>query len=101
MRTCEPLLALFTVSGCPTDALVSDCSSKDGRSSGQDTRWLVPAVEWPAQRIFAVSMTQSCGNSEPSAADTDLSISTNATGPNLTIPIEEPMLEKLVDEGRV
>ncbi len=64
MRTCEPSLAWSTVSGCRTDALVSDCSSKDRPSIGQETRWLVPAVEWPARRIFAPSITQSRGNSE-------------------------------------
>src|SRR5216684_7660407 len=64
MRACKPSLALFTVSGCQTDALVSDYSSKDRPSIGQETRWLVPAVEWPARRIFAPSITQSRGNSE-------------------------------------
>jgi hypothetical protein len=64
MRTCEPSLAWFTVSCCQTDALVSDYSSKDRPSIGQETRWLVPAVERPARRIFAPSITQSRGNSE-------------------------------------
>jgi hypothetical protein len=60
----EPSVALFTVSGYQMDALVSDYSSKDRRSIGQETRWVVPAVEWPARRIFAPSITQSRGNSE-------------------------------------
>ncbi len=64
MRTCEPSLALFTVSGCQTDALVSDYSSKDRSSIGQETRWLVPAVEWPARRIFAPSIAQPRRKSE-------------------------------------
>jgi hypothetical protein len=55
---------LFTVSGCPTDALVSDYNSKNRRSIGQETRWLVPADERPARRIFAPSLTQSRENSE-------------------------------------
>lgn len=46
------------------DALVSDYSSKDRPSIGQKTRWLVPAVERPARRIFAPSITPSRGNSE-------------------------------------
>src|SRR5258708_38693133 len=46
MRTCEPSLALFTVSGCQTDALVSDYSSKDKSSTGQKARWAAPPVEW-------------------------------------------------------
>ena len=33
--TCEPSLALFTVSGCQTDALVSDYSSKSKSSTGE------------------------------------------------------------------
>ena len=49
MRTCEPSLALFTVSGCQTDALVSDYSSKDKSSTGQKARWAAPPVEWPAR----------------------------------------------------
>ncbi len=49
MRTCEPSLALFTVSGCQTDALVSDYSSKDSPSIGQEARWAAPPVEWPAR----------------------------------------------------
>ena len=35
MRTCEPSLASFTVSGCQTDALVSDYSSKSKSSTGE------------------------------------------------------------------
>ena len=64
MRICEPSLALFTVSGCQTDALVSDYSSKDRPAIGQEARWLVPAVEWPAGRIFAPSIAQPYRNSE-------------------------------------
>ena len=64
MRTCEPSLALFTVSGCQTDALVSDYSSKNKSSTGQNARWQAPAVEWPARRSFATSITQPRGNSE-------------------------------------
>src|SRR5258708_11745174 len=64
MGICEPSLALSIVSGSQTDALVSDYSSKDRPSIGQETRWLVPAVEGPARRSFAPSITQSRGNSE-------------------------------------
>ncbi len=64
MRTCGPSLALFTVSGCQTDALVSDYSSKERPSIGQEARWLVPAVEWPARRSFAPSISQPRGKSE-------------------------------------
>jgi len=64
MGICEPSLALSIVSGSQTDALVSDYSSKDRPSIGQKARWLVSAVEWPARRIFAPSITQSRGNSE-------------------------------------
>ena len=35
MRACEPSLASFTVSGCQTDALVSDYSSKSKSSTGE------------------------------------------------------------------
>jgi hypothetical protein len=35
MRTCELSLASFTVSGCQTDALVSDYSSKSKSSTGE------------------------------------------------------------------
>jgi hypothetical protein len=35
VRTCEPSLASFTVSGSQTDALVSDYSSKSKSSSGE------------------------------------------------------------------
>lgn len=64
MGTCEPSLTLSIANGSQTDALVSDYSSKDRPSIGQETRWLVPEVEWPARRIFAPSITQSRGNSE-------------------------------------
>ena|ERR1700674_300968 len=64
MRTCEPSLALFTVSGCQTDALVSDYSSKNKSSTGQNARWQAPAVEWSARRSFAPSITQPRGNTE-------------------------------------
>src|SRR5260370_9064836 len=64
MRTCEPSLALFTVSGCQTDALVSDYSSKERPSIGQEARWLVPAVEWPARRSFSPSILQPLGKNE-------------------------------------
>ena len=46
-------------------------------------------------------MAQPYGDSEPSATDTDLIDLYQLHWPNLTIPIEEPMLEKLVDEGKV
>jgi len=55
---------LFTVSGSQTDALVSDYSSKDRPAIGQEARWLVPAVEWPARRIFASFIAQPYRNSE-------------------------------------
>jgi hypothetical protein len=80
MRTCEPSLALFTVSGCQTDVLVSDYSSKDRPSIGQETRWLMPAVEWPARRIFAPSITQFLGNSE------NLSTAPKETGQHEYLP---------------
>jgi hypothetical protein len=42
---CLPSLALFTVSGFPTDALLSDYSSRELASIGQKTRWLAPPIE--------------------------------------------------------
>src|SRR5260370_26028149 len=64
MRTGEPSLALFTVSGCQTDALVSDYNSKDRPSIGQEARWQASAVEWPARRIFAPSIAKLLRNSK-------------------------------------
>lgn len=64
MGICEPSLALSIVSGSQTDALVSDYNSKNKSSTGQKARWQAPAVEWLARRIFALSITQSRGNSE-------------------------------------
>jgi hypothetical protein len=63
MGICEPWLTLSIVSSSQTDALVSDYSSKDRPSIGQETRWLVPAVERPARGIFAPSIAQPRGKS--------------------------------------
>src|SRR5260370_38119816 len=45
MGTCEPSPGLSIASDSPTDALVSDYSSKDKSSTGQMARWLSPPVE--------------------------------------------------------
>src|SRR6266852_6889399 len=63
-ESCEPSPALYLASGSQTDALVSDYSSKDRPSIGQEARWLVLAVEWPARRIFAPSIAKLLRNSE-------------------------------------
>ena len=81
--------------------------------------------EWPARRIFAPSIAQSnrnsehlstilgelanticlpeigLGNWEPSRLGTDHIDLYQLHRPNLTIPIGEPMMERLVDEGKV
>src|SRR5260370_36228294 len=45
MGTCEPSPGLSIASDSPTDALVSDYSSKDKSSTGQMARWVSPPVE--------------------------------------------------------
>src|SRR5260370_41336188 len=63
-ESCEPSPALYIASGSQTDALVSDYSSKDRPSIGQEARWLVLAVEWPARGIFAPFVAKLLRNRE-------------------------------------
>jgi len=60
----ELSVALFTVSGYPMEALVSDYSSKDKPSTGQKARWQAAPMERQPRGIFIPSLLKPRRNTE-------------------------------------